>query len=343
MKIFGKKTLSNAERDKMCLQASSMQMEGEKLRGANDLAGAIRSYEKSLDLFRQANEPIGEARILQGLGMLHRDSKHFQEAENYFNQALQIFHDMHDTYRQGTTYDRMGTLYFQMGDNRQAISMYLKATELLLEVGNPQEALDALVSAGSLESREANYENAERIQRRALAIAQENQLHENESQASYHLGYTLGKLDRDTESVQHFQHVLHIYRKTGYEGFAPYAQEELKNLGALDEAQTPARSKSAHAEITSALKFYEQGQPQKAIDRLLTLISNFEALRDWSNAAHAYEALGEIHNSLGQIPEALDKYQKASELYQRSESKDDIARITLRIETILQEMQDFEL
>ena len=342
MKLFGKKTPSESDKDKMCMQASYLQMEGEKRRGSDDLAGAIRNYEQALDLFRRAEEPLGQARIMQGLGMLYRDAKKFQEGEDYFNQALQIFRDLNDTYRQGTTCDRMGTLYWEKGDLRRAIEMYSQAGSLLLKAGKPGEAMESLNSAGSLEIEESHYAEGERIERQVLALAQQNQSYELESSASYHLAYALSKLGRTAEAIQNYQRVLHIYQKTGYEGHSAHVYKELKRLGALPESQT-AQSSAIHPDIAEAFRFFEQGQPQIAMNKLRELSGRFESQRDWLNAASACESMGQVHQNLGQVPEALEKYHRSREFFQQCGEKDSLARITLRIETIQQEMHGFEL
>lgn len=342
MGIFGKKTLSPAEKEQLCMQATNWQYEGEQRRAQKDMQGAIDCYEKALDLFRKAEFALGEGRALQGLGMFHRDLQHFDQAAVLLDQALQVFITLNDKFRQGTTYDRMGTMYWQMKDNQHSMQMYSKAAELLLEVNAPKEALDSLIAVGSLQIMEEDFSNAERTLQRALQIAQQNGIYESESQASYHLGVALQKMSRIEDAVESFSRVIHIYQTTGHEGFAPYAAKELEELGAIETKKASA-SQDIHPDIKSALEIYSRGQNEYAMDRLADLAREFILGKDLKNAAQAFEAMGDIHKDLGYTSIALDNFNKARDYYSQCGAKQDCAQMALKIEKINQDMQDFEL
>ena len=342
MGIFGKKTLSPNEKDQLCMKASNWQYKGEQRRAQKDIQGAIECYEEALVLFRKAQFPLGEGRALQGLGMFHRDLNHFDQAAALLDQALQIFITLNDKFRQGTTYDRMGTMYWQMKDNQRSIQMYTKASNLLLEVNAPKEALDSLIAVGSLQIMEEDFPNAERTLLRALQIAQQNGLHESESQASYHLGVALRKSDQIDRAIESFSRVIHIYQKTGHEGFAPYAAKELQEMGAIESTKTSA-PQNIHPDIKSALEIYSRGQNEYAMDQLADLAREFILGKDFKNAAQAFEAMGDIHKDLGYTSIALDNFNKARNFYSQCGSKQDCAQMALKIEEINQDMQDFEL
>ncbi|MBE0698832.1 MAG: tetratricopeptide repeat protein [Anaerolineaceae bacterium] len=342
MPIFGKKTFSKEEKERLLLQGGYLQQQGESKRKEKNLPGAVRDYEQALKLYRQAEEPLAIGRALQGLGMFHRDLGNFNEAENYLNQALKIFHSLYDSFRQGTTYDRLGTLYYQMGDNRRSTEMYLKASDYLIEAGSFKDAIFALAAAASLEIDANHAVQGESIIRRALQVAMDEKISDEEPHVLYILGLALCKQDRNDEAIPVLTRVLLLEDEMHIKAYGPQANKELKKLGADVNMETVAIPIS-DPRIEAALELFRQGKPQSAIAQLQELLSGYDATKQAKDAAGAYEALGNIHQSLGHSQEALDLYDKALELYQKCGMQDSVGRVTMVIGLLQREKDNFVL
>lgn len=343
MPLFGKKTLSNAEKERLLMQAHNLQGQGEEYRvQKKDLPRAREYYEKSLQVFRQTNEPLAIGRVLQGLGMIHRDMKNYREAEKCLQEALDLFGSIYDTHRQGTTCDRMATMYYMQGDNVRATEMYRKAGDLLIEAGKHEEAMLSLTAAASLDVDLEQPARGEQLMRRALDIVQENRVRREEPHVLFILGKTLVVQGRGSEAIPLFTRVLLLEEEMNESTYAPAADKELKKLGAgvsTEKAQLP----TANPQIAAALDLYQRGQVQPAIARLKELLGGYESRNRLEDAAAAGEQLGAIQQSLGHTADALQAYQQALVRYQKAGRQDAVGRLNMLIGMLQQEKDKFDL
>ena len=193
MPLFKRKPPSNAEKEQLKMKGTLLQQQGEERRRSLDLEGALDFYEQALKVFRQAGEPLAIGRVVQGKGMIHRDLKQFKKAEKCLYEALDIFESIYDAKRQGTTYDRLGTTYYMMGDNRRSAEMYLKAGEVLTSCGAYEDAVLANTAGASLEIESGQAARAETRLRETLDMIQAHDIRREGPHVNYVLGLSLVK------------------------------------------------------------------------------------------------------------------------------------------------------
>lgn len=340
MPLFGKKTLSPAEKERLLMQAHALQGQGEEYRvQKKDLPHAREYYQKALAILRQAGEPLPLGRVLQGLGMIHRDMKDFTEAEKCLQEALQLFTAIYDTYRQGTTTDRLATLFYMKGDNRRSADLYHKAGDLLLEADKPGEALLSLTAAASLEVDLGNAARAEQILRHCLEVAQSKHVRNEEPHVLFLLGKSLVAQGRGEEALPLFSRVMFLEEEMKEDTYTPAAYAEMQKLGADVRDDTT----SGNAQVAAALELYERGQPAPALAKLEDLLAGYEANRQTADAAAAAEALGSVRSKLGQLQDALALFEKALALSKQCGRKDAIGRLTMAISMLQQKKDSFDL
>lgn len=341
MPLFKKKPLSNAEKDRLLMKGTLLQQQGEDRRQVRDMEGALSHYEQALKLFRKAEDPVAIGRVVQGLGMIHRDLKQFKKAEKCLYEALEIFESIYDAKRQGTTYDRLGTTYYMMGDHRRSAEMYLKAGEVLKDCGAYEDAVLSNSAAASLQIDAGEAAQAESLLRETIQIIQEHDIDHEEPHVTYILGQALVKQGKVEEAIPVFTRVVLLEEPMKRVAYGPAAEKQLKDLGAAVDTQTHPPDEDP--QIAAAMALFKGGQMQAAVERLEELRSDFKAAGQGEPAAAASESLGIVQQNLGQVQEAQRCYEAALEGYRACGRQDAVGRLTMLIGMLQQDQESFDL
>jgi tetratricopeptide (TPR) repeat protein len=341
MAIFKKKPLSEAQRERLTMKGTQLQMQGEERRKIRDFEGALSYYEQGLKIFRQTEDTLAIGRMVQGMGMIHRDLKQFKKAEKCLFEALEIFESIYDSKRQGTTYDRLGTTYYMMGDNRKSAEMYLKAGEILAECGAYEDAVLAIAAGASLEIESGKAKQAEARLRETLNMIEEQGISHEEPHVLYVLGLALVKQGRVDEAIPVFTKAILVEEPMERSAYGPAAENKLKELGA--SVDTKDLLIESDPQISKAMALFKDGQMQAAVSRLQELLSKFERDGQQERAAATCEALGMAQQNMGNIPEAQRFYEKALDGYRASGRQQAIGRLTMLIGILQQDQESFDL
>ncbi len=154
-------------------QAKSVYFSGKILFASRDFTGAIKRYEKALPLFRalrdttsmttcysyigisnfnmskskeaiaayleglklSKNDPDYSAELLANIGLVHDEIDNFNEAINYYKQALKINQTIQDTGSLAIDYDYLGAAFARMKKPDSAVVNYHKALYLFKKIG----------------------------------------------------------------------------------------------------------------------------------------------------------------------------------------------------------------
>jgi putative nucleotidyltransferase with HDIG domain len=85
-----------------------------------DLPAALEHYLAGLHHLRSANHPRGCARALNNLGMIHVDMGLLQDADRYYQEALQLCQEVGDVVTAGTIHINRTELYLALGEPDRA-------------------------------------------------------------------------------------------------------------------------------------------------------------------------------------------------------------------------------
>jgi tetratricopeptide (TPR) repeat protein len=103
-----------------------------------DFIAAIASYQKSLELVTQLKHIDEEeqaklkARNYHGLGLVAQEQQQWEQAEQYYQHALQMKIEYNDRYSQATTYGQLGLLELDRKHWSQARDYLLHALEIFI-------------------------------------------------------------------------------------------------------------------------------------------------------------------------------------------------------------------
>ena len=100
------------------------------------------AYQKTLQVVLQVThidkQPLGrlKARSYHGLGIVAQEQQAFQQAEQYYQQTLQIYEEYNDRYGQASTYHQLGRVAEEQWQWQQARDFFLHALEIVVAEGD---------------------------------------------------------------------------------------------------------------------------------------------------------------------------------------------------------------
>jgi tetratricopeptide (TPR) repeat protein len=168
-------------------------------------------FASSLTLYQRLGNPLGEARVHQGLGAIAERQGHYADGLRHSEQALQLFREIGDKAGQAVTLNDVGWYHGLLGDYEQARSFCRQAVTLSAEAGHRWLEGAAWDTLGYAEHHLGNLAQAAACYQQALSIAQETGDRLTEANALSHLGdirHTAGDL---AQARQAWQQALAIF------------------------------------------------------------------------------------------------------------------------------------
>ena len=95
-------------------------------------------YRRSLDLLDSLGETYSPRaiRLLANLGQLYAKDVEWEQAERCYRVALNICHELEDSFSESTTWNNFGTVYTMRGDHEQAAQCYQTSIEINQRLGD---------------------------------------------------------------------------------------------------------------------------------------------------------------------------------------------------------------
>ena len=116
------------------------------------VAQELRQYQQAQDYYQQALEikieygdRFSQADTLHNLGVVAEESRQYQQAQKYYQQALDIWIEYGDKYSQARTYGQLGMLSEELTEFAQAKSYYLQALGIFAEFED-QQSLNLIIT-----------------------------------------------------------------------------------------------------------------------------------------------------------------------------------------------------
>src|SRR5260221_1906722 len=156
-------------------------------------AEAETSYQKILRLAPQVGQLDQEqakrlqAKTYDQLGMVAQEQHKWEQAVQYYQQALQLFIEYNDRYSQAMTYHQLGRVAQEQGQWVQAEQYFQQALQLFIEFNDRYNQAMTYRNLGILEREREQWAQAREYLLRALEIYVDYQDRENIDVSLYHL------------------------------------------------------------------------------------------------------------------------------------------------------------
>lgn len=109
---------------------------------------ALKNYDQSIALFRQAGERNGEALVLNDMGPAYAELGQKQKSLEVYNQAITIWRETGNRQGEALTLNDIGRLYRDLGQHQTAMDYYNQALPIWRETGNRSGEAMALSDIG---------------------------------------------------------------------------------------------------------------------------------------------------------------------------------------------------
>src|SRR5216683_6697870 len=131
---------------------------------------AEQYYQQALQLMIEYNDRYKQAGTYQGLAAVAQEQRKFEQAEQYYQQALQLKIEYNDRYSQASTYHNLGVVAQEQRQWEQADQYYQQALQLFIEYNDRYKQAKTYHQLGSVTQEQRQWEQAEQYYQQALQI-----------------------------------------------------------------------------------------------------------------------------------------------------------------------------
>jgi len=299
---------------------------GEKANEAlreNRLDDAEHFYVKIIQYLQTKTlpEPEAERKIAVGyhqLGVIAEERQQFDEAEEWYRKALEIFEKLGLERDAADEYHQLGMIAQERQQFDVAEQWYREALEIRERLGLKRYAADDYHQLGMIAQERQQFDVAEQWYRKALEIFERLGLERDAADDYHQLGIIAQERQQFDVAEQWYRKALEIFERLGLERDAAI---EYHQLGII--AQERQQFDEAEQWYRKALEIFER----LGLER---------------DAAIEYHQLGIIAQERQQFDEAEQWYRKALEIYKRLGLERDAADDYHQLGMIAEERQQFD-
>lgn len=271
----------------------------------HEYSTAISLLEEAVEIYKLRDENVDKnekySNILNSLGMCHFELRNPKQALFYYEKSIEIKGNLfaQNYENKGETLNNLALIYAELGNNKKAIEMNLKAIDIYTQNKEKACLANSLNNLGLAYKLSAEYENAIKAMTEALTIFQQEYgpLHLQVGKTLNNLGMTHYDKGETKKAIEFCEKALEIYKL--FQNENPQAiGRTYNNLGILY---------SAIKNYEKALDYYEnaldsknQGDYQNQIDISYTL----------NNLSYVYYKLGKYDLALMNYKKVLEIRQK---------------------------------
>jgi tetratricopeptide (TPR) repeat protein len=256
----------------------------------------IATHIMALAAVRRLGNSAAEGRLLNSLGLAHREQRKLHEAVAYHEEALTIFRHMDERYGVAITLNELGLAYIQLERLADALRCHEQAIQLTRDIGDRFREAEALNNLGLVYVEMREFQLASACFQGALGIHRDLEGQHGEAVALANLGNANRGLGLLNESLDCFHKALVIHRQLqnrhGEAVTLTSLGDACRESSQFDEAAT---SQSCAAEIFADLndRWQEAETIVKLADTFLALGNVASAKGCLANAARIFRELGD--------------------------------------------------
>ena len=275
-------------------------------------------YQQALDLYIEYGDRYEQAGTYLQLGNVARELRSYEQAGNYYQQALDLYIEYGDRFSQASTYHGLGNVALELRSYEQAGNYYQQALDLYIEYGDRYEQASIYYQLGIVAQELREYDQAKNYYQQALDLYIE--YGDRFSQAStYHQLGNIAVLLREYDQAQdYYQQALDLYIEYG---------------DRFEQASTY----HGLGNVALELRSYEQARNyyQQALDLKIEYGDRYEQ-------AKTYHGLGIVAQELRSYEQAGHYYQQALDIYIESGDRFSQASIYYQLGIVAQNLREYE-
>ncbi|OKH17442.1 CHAT domain-containing tetratricopeptide repeat protein [[Limnothrix rosea] IAM M-220] len=248
---------------------------------------ALDYYERSLPFYRAAGDLLGEARVLNNIGLVLNAFGQNREALDYYEQSLPLSKQVGDLAMQATTLSNMGLTHDNLSEREKALEFYLAAVAIAEELGDQSIRGTLLNNIGYAYDALGEKEKALAFYDEALPLLRAVNNRRMEATVLSNKGLVYGSFGDKLQALDFYGQSLAIIQTIGDPTMEATV---LNNIG---------------------LAYDALGEKQQALDAYQTSLP-------LSEAGGARKMVGTTLGNIGLVYYSLGEYEQALEFYEQS-------------------------
>ncbi len=172
-------------------------------------------YQQALSIFIEYGDRYSQAVTYGQLGILARELREWDQARNYSQQALSIFIEYGDRFSQAKTYHELGIVEQELREWDQARNYYQQALSIFIEYGDHYSQADTYHNLGIVEQELREWDQARNYYQQALSIFIEYGDRYSQADTYHQLGRVAQELREWDQARNYYQQALSIYVEYG--------------------------------------------------------------------------------------------------------------------------------
>lgn len=258
---------------------------------------ALATLQESLDLARQAGDPILVAAVLHNMGLYHYNLGRLQRATVCYEESLRLKEQIGDLAGRARTVGNLGMLAMAMGDQATALCCFEETRALAERLGLSEQLVLALSNLGHLAYEQGRLD----VAREQLAASEQLYARLGDMGGRAYCHYLLGDIalaaDDPTAALDHGQRALALSRDLGRRAIEACALrvigEALLAQGQLNPAaQALADAWAIQVQIGDP---YDEAQLRAALARLAHACGDLSRSRAEAETALALARKQHLH------------------------------------------------
>jgi CHAT domain-containing protein len=173
------------------------------------------NYTVAQPLFRQVGARDDEASVLNGLGLVSRQTGDWEKSLEYYQGAKAAFASVQDLLGEHESIDGMGRTLAAMKNYKLLLPLYLAELRLARKASNPVFMASAFASIASAYEAESEYAQAEKFYGRSLRAYHAADNIYGESDTLIRIGHLQAHQGRYPEAIASFERANALMEKTG--------------------------------------------------------------------------------------------------------------------------------
>jgi tetratricopeptide (TPR) repeat protein len=198
------------EQERGRMKAMTYHNLGMVAQGQRQWEQAGQYYQQALQICMESNDRYNQARIYHQLGMVAQEQRQWEQAGQYYQQALQIEIEFNDRNHQASTYHQLGYVAQEQQQWEQAEQYYQQALQITIEFNDRYAQASTYHNLGIVAQEQRQWEQAGQYYQRALQIKIES--NDRYEQAKTYIG--LGRVAQEQrqweQAGQYYQQALQI-------------------------------------------------------------------------------------------------------------------------------------
>ncbi len=251
---------------------------------------AIEFFQQALEISRKMSNRKGEAISLNWLGNAYYSISQYQQAIQFHQQSLEIKREIDDRNGEAASLGNLGNAYCSISQYQQAIQFYEQALKIFREIDDRNSEAASLGNLGVAYKLLGQYQQAIHFHQQSLEIVREIGNLDGEANSLGNIGLAYNSLEQYQQAIQFHQQSLEIAREIGN------LCVEAGSFNNLGEA------------------YRNLGQYQQAINFYQQSLAICREIGDRNGEAVSLTGLGNAYYSLGQYQQAIQFHRQSLEI-----------------------------